>query len=92
MKFSITLHSRSGGPPDALDLLFEQLGPRRGGARFSRGAAEIRVSWDEDAPVSMERDERAEIGRIAVLEILGEVCDRTPGLKLDWYAVSARAF
>lgn len=35
----------------------------------------------------MTRDERVEIGRRAVLDALDEVCERAPGLKLDWYAV-----
>ncbi len=36
----------------------------------------------------MTRDERIEIGRRAVLDALREVCDRSPELKSDWFAVS----
>ena len=42
----------------------------------------------EDAPISMERDEREEIGRRAVLDIVRSVCERAPELKSDWFAVS----
>ena len=92
VNFRITAHSGSGAPSDALELLLERLGPRREEARFARGTGEIRVSWGEDEPVSMESDEREEIGRLAVLGVLEEVCDRSPELRLDWFAVSARRY
>jgi hypothetical protein len=38
----------------------------------------------------MERDEREEIGRAAIFEIIKAVCTQTPELEADWYAVSAR--
>jgi len=53
------------------------------------GSADIRAKWGEDAPVSMERDVREEIGRRAVLDIVQDVCERTPELSPDWFAVSA---
>jgi len=37
----------------------------------------------------MERDERSEIGRRAVLDVVFEACDQTPELHRDWFAVSA---
>jgi len=40
----------------------------------------------------MERDEREEVGRLAVLDILQEVCERAPELTLDWFAVSAKGY
>lgn len=40
----------------------------------------------------MERDEREEQGRLAVLGIVQEACKREPELKLDWYAVSPRRY
>ncbi len=43
----------------------------------------------DDTPVSMESDEREEIGRRVVLDIVREVCDAAPQLNLDWFAVSA---
>ena len=55
---------------------------------FAKVGTEIRATWREDAPVSMERDERVEMGRRAILNILQDVCDRTPELRFDWYAVS----
>jgi hypothetical protein len=88
--FKITLHSGFAAHADALDLLSQQLGADRDGARFAKGAAEIRATWGEDAPVSMERDVREEIGRRAVLDIVLDVCERTPQLSPDWFAISAR--
>jgi hypothetical protein len=86
--FRITLHSGSAAPAHALDLLWQQLGSKRDDARFAKAGAEIRATWGEDAPISMERDEREEIGRRAVLDIVCDVCARAPELKSDWFAVS----
>jgi hypothetical protein len=86
--FRITIHSGSTAPADALDLLWQRLDGYRGGdARFAKVDAQIRATWGEDAPISMERDEREEIGRRAVLDIVCEVCERAPELKSDWFAV-----
>jgi hypothetical protein len=88
MKFKITPHA-SGSPPEhALDLLTERVGRRREDVSFARLGHELRAHLDRDEPVAMTHDERADIGRRAVLEIIAEVCERTPELKFDWYAVS----
>lgn len=89
MKFRITRHSTSSSPTDALDLLSERLGPKREEVFFAFVGGEIRATIrDDDAPVAMTHDERTDIGRRAVLEVLSDVCERVPELKLDWYAVS----
>jgi hypothetical protein len=36
----------------------------------------------------MEQDERAELGRRAILDIVIGVCERAPELNSDWFAVS----
>jgi hypothetical protein len=36
----------------------------------------------------VERDELIELGRLAVLEIVRDVCRRAPELELEWFAVS----
>jgi hypothetical protein len=90
MDFRITCHSRSGAPDDALDRLWAHLGARRDDASFTRSRRDIRASWGADSPVAMERDEREEIGRAAIFEIIRSVCAQTPDLESDWYAVSAR--
>ena len=90
MKFRITPHSGHTAPmppADAIDVLWERLGGRRDGTSFARVGSEISASWGEDAPASMERDERVELGRRAVLAILREVCESTPELELGWFAV-----
>jgi len=88
VKFTITRHATASPPEDALDLLAERVGSRRDDVSFARVGAEIRASVDRDNPVAMTQDERTDIGRRAVLEIVGEVCERAPELKLDWFAVS----
>jgi hypothetical protein len=74
-----------------MDLLWQRLGASHDEASFAKVGPEITATWGEDVPVSMERDERAEIGRRAVLDIVIDVCERAPELNSDWFAVSARA-
>jgi hypothetical protein len=88
MDFRITPHSGSGAPDDAIDLLWARLGARQPEASFAKGGGGIRARWTVDVPVAMERDEREELGRAAILEILRTVCGQTPELTADWYAVS----
>lgn len=89
MRFAITPHSRSGAPEDALDLLWARLDGRRyEDVSFSRKGTEIMARAGADAPVSMERDEREEIGRLAVLDCVTAVCERAPELKSAWFAIS----
>jgi hypothetical protein len=90
VRFRITLHSGFDAPADAIDRLEGLLGPSREDARFTRVGNEILASWGVDAPVAMERDEREEIGRRALLDMIGEVCDEAPDLKFDWFAVAPR--
>jgi hypothetical protein len=74
-------------PDDAIDVLWQRLGTSRDGTTFARVGAEISATWGEDVPASMARDERAELGRRAVLAILRDVCESAPELELDWFAV-----
>jgi len=89
VQFRITPHSGYAPPADALDLLWERLGARRDGVSFTKVGVEIRATTGEDAPVSMTSDERAEIGRRAVLDVVRDICDGVPELRSDWFAVSA---
>jgi hypothetical protein len=89
VKFRITLHSGFKPPDDALELLWRRIGAGRDGVRFTQLANEIRATWGEDAPISMESGEREEIGRREVLDIVREACERGPDLESDWFAVSA---
>ena len=57
---------------------------------FAKAGSEISATWGEDAPVSMERDVRAELGHRAVLGIVRKVCERAPELEWDWFAVGIR--
>jgi hypothetical protein len=89
MEFRITRHSGFGSPDDALDLLWAHLGARRPEASFAKGSRDIRAEWTVDLPVAMERDEREQVGRATILEIVRTVCAQTPELTADWYAVSS---
>jgi hypothetical protein len=91
VNFAVTRHADYSAPHDALELLWAQLHGRRfEDITFTRGAREIRASTGHDSPISMERDEREQIGRNTVLGCLREVCEGAPGLRVDWYAVSPR--
>jgi hypothetical protein len=89
VQFRITPHSTYAPPADALDLLWQRLGPSYEDISFTRVGTEIRAMTDEDAPVSMTSDERTDIGRRAVLAVLREVCETAPELSSDWFAVGA---
>lgn len=87
MQFRITPHSALAPPPDALELLWEQLGGYFEDVSFVKVGPEIMATTGEDAPVSMTVDERVEIGRRAVLDIVREICEGAPELRSDWFAV-----
>jgi hypothetical protein len=92
VEFRITPHSgfrASSQPANAIDLLWQRLGASYEDVSFARFGPEIRATWTEDVSVSMERDERVEIGRRAVLRILRDACERAPELELDWFAVGS---
>jgi hypothetical protein len=89
--FGITRHSGSSAPADALQLLWERLDGRRfDEVSFNRAGHAIDASIGREAPISMERDEREEVGRLAVLERLREICDDAPELRLEWFAIGLR--
>jgi hypothetical protein len=90
MRFKIAIHSGSGAPPDAIERLARSLGYGQEETVFEPAGDAIFASWGEDAPVAMVRDEREEIGRRTVLDMVEAACDRSPELSFDWYAVSAR--
>lgn len=89
MQFDITPHSAYNPPANAVELLWQWLGPSRDGVSFAKVGAHITARTGEDAPVSMTRDERAEIGRRAVLNAVRAACEGAPELNSDWYAVSS---
>jgi hypothetical protein len=88
MRYKITRHAALRPPDGVMDLLSERIPARRDGVLFSRAGEGINARLDRDEEVGMTMDERSEIGREAVLEVVGEVCERSPELKLDWYAIS----
>jgi hypothetical protein len=88
VEFRITLHSGTIPPANALDLLWQRLGPQRDEVSFTRLGEEIRATPSGEHPVSMTWDERAEIGRRAVLELVCAACEPAADLESDWFAVS----
>jgi hypothetical protein len=88
VRFKITRHSGFSAPADALELLAQRLGARREDVSFAMVGGEIWATLQTDAPVSMTHDERSDIGRRMVLDVVREVCDGLSGLKSDWFAVS----
>jgi hypothetical protein len=55
---------------------------------FTSAGPKIRATWGAEVSSSMPQADRLEAGRRAVLEIVNEVCDRSPELQSKWYAVS----
>lgn len=89
MKFRITLHSRHNAPSDAIEQLWARLESLSGEASFSKVRAEIRATWGEAEGARDDREARIEAGRLSLLDLLREVCDTTPDLELDWYAITS---
>lgn len=88
MTYKITHHSGFVVPGDALDLLWQRVAGMRDEVRFAKVGAGLRATWGEDRLTATERDEREEIGRRAVLDVVCEVCANAPELKSDWFAIS----
>jgi hypothetical protein len=89
VKFKISRHSGHAAPAEALDLLWPRLeGNNHRDVRFDRPGNEIRATWKGGVQTSVERKVREEIARRAVFDLLCEICDGSPELKSDWYAVS----
>jgi len=91
MRFRVTTHTAVKPPGDALDLLEARIPPRREDIVFSRAGCEIQAFVDRDDAIRMTHDERVELGREAVLGVLGDVCECAPELRFDWFAVSPAA-
>jgi hypothetical protein len=88
VKYRISRHSGHAAPAEALDLLWPRLDGDHRGVRFERLGNEIRATWTQHAPTATERKVREEIGRRVVLDTVCGVCDSSPELKSDWYAVA----
>jgi hypothetical protein len=89
--YKITPHLGSPRPrwhAEAMELLWHRLDLSRRDTSFSKVGPEITATWQLDAPLPVERDELIELGRLAVLEIVRDVCRRAPELEIEWFAVS----
>jgi hypothetical protein len=70
-------------------MLWQRLGTGYDEVSFAKVGDEIRATASEDQPASMEWNERADISRRVVLDILRSVCERAAELEWDWFAVSS---
>lgn len=86
MLFKIAHHSGTRPPADALDRLLAKLGPERENVRFTKAGSELRADWRGGA--SAMSHEQSEMGRRAVFEMVRDICERSPGLDVEWFAVS----
>ncbi|HEV2980850.1 MAG TPA: hypothetical protein VGX51_05425 [Solirubrobacteraceae bacterium] len=89
--YTITPHLGSSRPrwnAEAMDLLWHRLDLSRRDTAFLKVGTEITATWKLDSPIPVERDELVQLGRLAVLEIVRDVCRRAPELEFDWFAIS----
>ena len=89
--YKITPHLGSPRPrwhAEAMELLWHRLDLSRRDMSFLKVGPEITATWQLDAPFPVERDELIKLGRLAVLEIVRDVCRRAPELEFEWFAVS----
>ncbi len=89
MEFRITTHAGYGAPVEAIESLWPHLRAADiEDAAFAKGRDEIRANWGHGEPSQAIREEVMDRERRAVLEAVCEVCDRTPELEPDWYAIA----
>ncbi len=88
MEFTITTHTGYDAPAGAIESLWDGLRATSvEDAAFAMGHGEIRATWGYDEASRAVLEELAEPNRRALLEVICELCDRTPGLESDWYAI-----
>jgi hypothetical protein len=94
MQFRIMRHSglaAPAAPADAMELLWERLQsnlePNDDAVSLARVGAQIWVTWGPDLGTSPDSRERSEIGRSAVANIVRSVCEHSPDLEFDWFAI-----
>lgn len=91
--YKITPHlgSSRARHSEAMELLWLRLDTTHNQALFAKAGSEVTVTWHLEAPPPVDRGELVEIGRLAVLAVVREVCRRAPELEFDWFAVSPSA-
>ncbi|HWG09186.1 MAG TPA: hypothetical protein VN672_09285 [Solirubrobacteraceae bacterium] len=87
MRFRITRHAGHAAPADAMELLLRRLGPRRDEVSFALVGAELRATTDDGEGYSWSREERVDVARRAIFDMLVEVCADAPELEAEWFAV-----
>jgi hypothetical protein len=71
-----------------MELLLRRLGARRDELTFAMDGDAITAISEEHEGDSSTRDERIEMERRAIVDLLVDVCDGAPELESDWFAVS----
>lgn len=70
-------------------MLWQRLDGNHESVVFAKEGPQIVARIEDDVPVAMTSDERNAIGRGLVLGVVDEVCEGSPELSSDWYAVSS---
>jgi hypothetical protein len=71
-----------------MELLLRRLGARRDELTFAMDGGAIMAISEEHEGDSSTREERIEMERRAIVDLLVDVCDDAPELESDWFAVS----
>jgi hypothetical protein len=71
-----------------MELLLRRLGHRRDDVTFVIAEGQIVASSELEEGDPETRRSRIEVGRRAVFDVVDEVCQASPELESDWYAVS----
>jgi hypothetical protein len=70
-----------------MELLLRRLGAQRDEISFAMVGTEIRATSGEAQGDSTSRETRVEGARLAILDLICDVCERAPELESDWFAV-----
>jgi hypothetical protein len=71
-----------------MDLLWHRLDLSRSDTSFFKAGTQITATWHLDSTPPVERDELIQLGRLAIVEVVRDVCRRAPELEFEWFAVS----
>jgi hypothetical protein len=71
-----------------MELLLRRLGHRRDDVSFAMVGGDVVADSEQEEGDRETREARIEACRRAVFDIVDEVCESSPELESDWFAVS----
>jgi hypothetical protein len=71
-----------------MELLLRRLGAQRDDVSFAMVGPAIMATSGEHDGDSRTRGDRVEVGRLAIVDLICDACERAPELESDWFAVS----